>query len=196
MLQRCTNPRNTRWADYGGRGIKVCERWLDLDNFVSDMGPLPNGMSLDRIDPNGNYEPANCRWATASQQARNTRRKRMVIYQGKQIHLCDLAALVGVPERQLHERIYQFGWSVDKAASREKFKADPVQVSARLRALSAIRKAARTHCPHGHELNFENTYVHNKVRYCRTCKNAWNHYSKTDRAKSWPEFVREHSDAI
>lgn len=74
MKARCYNKNNAEYYRYGGRGIKVCDRWLhSLPNFVADMGKRPDGMSLDRIDPYGNYEPSNCRWATAQQQNRNYR---------------------------------------------------------------------------------------------------------------------------
>lgn len=74
MRDRCHNPKNSRYENYGGRGIKVCDRWMDINNFIEDMySSYQEGLTLDRIDVNGNYEPDNCRWATNQVQGRNSR---------------------------------------------------------------------------------------------------------------------------
>lgn len=74
MIQRVSNPKSTKYQNYGGRGIKVCNRWLDVKNFIEDMYPsFKEGLTIDRINNDGNYEPSNCRWTTNEIQHRNTR---------------------------------------------------------------------------------------------------------------------------
>jgi hypothetical protein len=73
MLQRCTNPSSADWVRYGGRGITVCGRWHRFEDFLADMGPCPDDLTLDRINNDGGYEPGNCRWTTREQQMLNRR---------------------------------------------------------------------------------------------------------------------------
>jgi hypothetical protein len=88
MKTRCNNDKIIPFEYYGGRGIKVCERWESFDNFIADMGPAPsNKHSIDRIDTNGNYEPGNCKWSTVSEQAVNKRTNVFVEINGERLTL-------------------------------------------------------------------------------------------------------------
>lgn len=109
MMQRCYNRKHAQYKDYGGRGIRVCDRWKIFDCFVDDMGNAPRGLTLDRIDNDAGYSPANCRWATRSQQARNTRRTRYITCNGKTLCLCDWAHFLGIPLHRLRYRTDRYG---------------------------------------------------------------------------------------
>jgi hypothetical protein len=105
MLNRCTNPADLFFADYGRRGITVCERWHDFANFLADMGDRPDGLSIDRIDNNAGYSPENCRWATTAQQQRNRRSTRMYTHAGKTQAMTDWAAEYGIRFDTLRARL-------------------------------------------------------------------------------------------
>lgn len=85
MKSRCLSPSAAGYSRYGGRGIAVCERWLKFEGFLADMGERPSGSSIERIDPNGNYEPSNCRWATSKEQGRNRTSNVFVSYKGERL---------------------------------------------------------------------------------------------------------------
>ena len=110
MLTRCQNPRASNYAYYGGRGIAVCERWLEFSAFLADMGECPDGQSIDRIDSNGNYEPANCRWATKQEQANNTRRSRILSIDGHSMTMAQASRAYGVSVGVIWARL-KLGWS-------------------------------------------------------------------------------------
>lgn len=105
MIQRCTNPENKDYPDYGGRGINVCHAWFVFENFLNDMGDPPDGHTIDRIDTNGNYEPRNCRWSTPTEQARNTRKNVLVDFNGKKMTVAEAAGLSGIPAPTIYSRV-------------------------------------------------------------------------------------------
>jgi hypothetical protein len=116
---RCHNPADKRFPHYGGRGIRMCDRWLNsFENFLADMGERPTGMSLDRIDVNGDYAPDNCRWATAKEQADNRRRTVWVDYEGSRVTLKDFAKARGIKYRTLWARMRRTGLSAIESAAR------------------------------------------------------------------------------
>jgi len=107
MRDRCSNPNGDKYHCYGGRGIKVCKRWLNsFDNFLVDLGERPGKeYSLDRVNNDGDYKPSNCRWATRSEQMSNKRTNRYITYKGDTKILKDWAESSGVHMTTIHNRI-------------------------------------------------------------------------------------------
>jgi hypothetical protein len=96
MRERCESPSNAAFDDYGARGITVCERWQSFENFLADMGERPRGLTIERADVNGNYEPSNCRWASLLDQANNTRANVQVHSSAGKHTLANFARLHGL----------------------------------------------------------------------------------------------------
>ncbi len=117
MKQRCLNPRNDRYADYGGRGIKICERWLSFANFFADLGPRPNrSYTHERNNNELGYAPENCRWATKKEQSRNRRSSVILSAFGQTKHLADWKSDPQLACRpDAFEKRLATGWSLERA---------------------------------------------------------------------------------
>lgn len=116
IIQRCKNPNEQNYPNYGGRGITVCDRWREsFEEFYADMGPKPSPKhTIERINNAGNYEPENCRWATRKEQDRNKRSNRLVIIDGTTMTLFDAVEESGLNYKTVLSRIVR-GWSVERA---------------------------------------------------------------------------------
>lgn len=120
MVQRCTNPNNPEYVNYGGRGIKVCDEWRhNFQAFYDHVSNLPNygeeGYSLDRIDNGKGYSPGNVRWATGSEQMRNSRRTHLIEFRGKTQCVTAWAEELGIDPNTLSSRLLYLSWTVERA---------------------------------------------------------------------------------
>lgn len=115
MKKRCTNPNSSDYYRYGLRGIKVCEKWKYFDNFIHDMeGSYKEGLTLDRIDNNGNYCKENCRWSSPIEQSNNTRRNRFVTYLGKTQTLSQWIRDLNLKSSTIRQRYYVYKWPTER----------------------------------------------------------------------------------
>jgi hypothetical protein len=115
---RCTNPNNSAYHNYGGRGITVCNRWLDsFENFYEDMGNCPKGFSIERINNDEGYNKSNCIWASSKTQSMNRRSNFIVNYKGEEKPLKQWCEDLNLEYKKVFARIKQLGWTIDKALS-------------------------------------------------------------------------------
>jgi len=118
MRQRCYNPKNKRYKEYGARGVTVCEEWLNNFEAFYEWA-IANGyrdnLTIDREDANKNYEPSNCRWITAKEQANNKRNNNYITYNGETHTIAEWAEIYNIKYSTLYQRINRYGWSVDRA---------------------------------------------------------------------------------
>lgn len=115
MKQRCSrNYKGKKSHLYAGKGIKFCDRWMSFENFLADMGEAPKGLTIDRINSDGNYEPQNCRWATSKTQGNNTSANKIITYKGETKTLSLWADELSIKANTLNYRLIR-GWSVERA---------------------------------------------------------------------------------
>ena len=119
MLSRCRNKNATGYKNYGGRGISVCNEWLEFENFYKDMGPPPEGLTLDRKDTNGDYSKGNCRWATWFEQADNKRSVKMLSAFGKTQSLATWSREFGIHYSTLRDRLTYEQLDLETALTRK-----------------------------------------------------------------------------
>lgn len=127
MLRRCNNTTDKSYPNYGAKGILVCKRWYKFESFLADMGVCPDGLTLDRINNNGNYEPGNCRWATRLVQANNHSRPRFITYKGETHTITGWAKKYGMSNFLLRQRLFREGWTMERALTTPCKRVTPTQ---------------------------------------------------------------------
>lgn len=193
IISRCERPSNKFYHHYGGRGISVCERWSmrkgeGFRNFLADMGERPEGTSIDRIDNDGNYEPANCRWATRQEQQRNRRTTVKITIEGITYIAVELAEKYGFKTDSIVKRAKVVS-TFDELVNKQK------RVYRQGLAMGGIasgaKKQAMTHCKNGHEFTPENTgKAYNNGKECRSCKKC---HAIRERARNAFKKLRENT---
>lgn len=145
MFNRCYNPKAAGYQNYGGKGITVCERWLNFENFYADMYPRPEGKSIDRY-PNGagNYEPGNVRWATPLEQTRNRSSTIMLTFQGETLHLIEWSEKLGIKYQTLLTRVLR-GYPVELVLSMPVLKSN----GTKMRRVYPMCKRGHLYAEHG-----------------------------------------------
>lgn len=168
MKSRCSNSNLPDYKHYGGRGIKVCERWQTFENFLSDMGEAPAGLSIDRIKNDKGYEPGNCRWATAKQQANNLRRNVRLTLRGRTQTISEWADELGVSASLLRWR-YDEGWNDRRILTTPSRKDTRLSATVDGETLTIRQWAGRTGLPYSTMISrIERGWIGREVVYGRS----------------------------
>lgn len=122
MKQRCGNPNVKSYKNYGGRGVRVCDRWNSFYNFYKDMGDMPDGFTIERIDNEKGYSPNNCKWASMQEQSHNKRNNRKIEFNGVVMDLSEWTEKLGFGRTTIRTRLDTLKWSIEKALLTPEFK--------------------------------------------------------------------------
>ena len=160
MKDRCFNPNHKRYSDYGGRGISMCDRWLNLDNFLADMGSRPTAKhSIDRIDNNDDYSPKNCKWSTHVEQKNNKRNNHLITIDDVTLTIAQWAKKMGYNESVIWRRL-EAGWS----------EYDAVMTPVHIDKLITIKNETRTIAQWTTEKGYGESVIHDRL------KMGWSEY--------------------
>lgn len=159
MITRCTNTKRPDFKNYGEKGIAVCARWLNFENFLADMGVAPPGLTLDRIDGSKGYSPENCRWATRKQQNINRSCARLLTFNGKTQCLQEWADELGHKNATVLTERLKNGWSL----------ADALTIPNMGKSRKSARYRERTHCAQAHSLETYGARRSDGYVHCREC---------------------------
>lgn len=118
MINRCLNPKHDNYHIYGGRGIKICERWMKFENFYEDMGDPPNGLTIHRVNNNGNYCKENCIWATKKIQDRNRSDNNLITYKNETKCLIEWSEILGIKPETIRARL-NYGWTLEETFNKK-----------------------------------------------------------------------------
>jgi len=164
MIYRCNNPKATGFDRYGGRGISVCDRWKDIENFIKDMGERPSPIhSIDRVNNDGHYEPGNCRWATPKEQCRNLSNNSLLTWGEETCCVSEWAERLSMKPNTLTYRIRR-GWSTGEALGFEKRERPTIDRKVSNDEIIELHEAGLNQVEIGKELNLDSSVISRRFK--------------------------------
>lgn len=177
MMNRCERPHQPQYADYGAKGVRVCERWKTFDNFLADMGHRPSGKTLDRIDNAKGYEPGNVRWATTKEQGSNRACVDNITYQGRTQNPEDWARELGLKPQTIRSRIAR-GWPLERVLTKPATRGCPGTRNSHAKLNEELVRQIRLESTgaYGEQAEFARKYgVSTAVIQALLCRRTWRH---------------------